>query len=169
MLASRSRLSVTAVCGPSPCRDHLLGANMSFITGHFTAMYAGTDIGESEQGWEIAESHLSEDILTDSGGDSPVDGVMRGTRHEVRGTGVEYDLVKAALYKANPRGATYDNVGKLMTSLAARLVMTPIAGTAAATELGAGKSIVFRKAIVLSDIVTLLANKNRKGPITFRC
>jgi hypothetical protein len=142
---------------------------MPFITGHFTAMYNGSNIGESEQGWEIAEAHLSEDILTDSGGDSPVDGVMRGTRHEVRGTMVEYDLVKAALYAANPRGTTFNNVGLLMTSLAKRLVMTPIVGTSAALELGASSSIVFRKAIILSDIVTLLANKNRKGPITFRC
>lgn len=142
---------------------------MSFITGHFTAKYNGSDLGESEQGWEIVEGHLVEDIITDSGGDAPVDGVQRGTRVEIRATYVEYDSIKAALYRANPRGATFTNVGKLYTNLAARLILTPVAGTTAETELGVGKSIVFTKAIVVSDINTLLATRHRKGPITFRC
>lgn len=140
-----------------------------FITGHFTAKYGGIDIGNTEQGWEIAEVQLFDDILTDTGGNAPVDGVQRGTRIEVRGTYVDYDAVKAALYAANPRGKAFDNVGALATNLAGILVLTPTAGTAAALDLGAGNSLIFHRAIVASDVTTLLATKHRKGPISFRC
>jgi len=140
-----------------------------FITGHFTATYGGVDLGQTEQGWEMVEAHLTEDIVTDSGGDAPVDGVQRGTRCEVRGTYVEYDKVADALYAADPSGASRQNVGQLMTNLAYVLVLTPVPGTTAAADLGTGNSLIFHRAIVVSDITTLLSTKHRKGPITFRC
>ena len=146
---------------------------MAFITGHLSASFndgATTgSIGTTEQGWELRENHLVEDIITDEGGDAPVDGVQRGTRVELHATYVEYDLMKRALYQANPRGTTFTNVGKLYTALAGRLILTPTVGTPAATDLGAGNSLVFYKAVVQTDISTLLATKLRKGPLTFRC
>ena len=144
-----------------------------FVTGHAVVSYnngaAFASLGESESGWEILENHLVEDINTDSGGDAPVDGVMRGTRIEARATYVEYDLIKAAIYAANPRGQHFTNVGKLYSSLAGRLVITPVPGTTAETDIGVGNSIVVYKAVVMSDVTTLIATKLRKGPITVRC
>jgi hypothetical protein len=140
-----------------------------FITGHFTATLDGVSLGETEQGWEMVEAHLTEDIVTDSGGDAPVDGVQRGTRCEVRGTYVEYDKVVDALYYANDSGSSRGNVGKLLTNLAGILVLTPVPGTTAAADLGEGNSLIFHRAIVVSDITTLLSTRHRKGPITFRC
>ena len=140
-----------------------------FMTGHFYAALDGYPLGETEQGWELNEVHLVEDIVTDSGGDAPVDGVMRGTRVEARCTYVEYDKIVDALYYANPSGQGYQNVGALMSDLAGELVLTPVAGTPAATDLGAGKSLKFYRAIVLNDINTLLSTRHRKGPMSFRC
>lgn len=142
---------------------------MSVITGHFTAKYNGVDLLETESGWELREVHLVEDVLTDNGGDVPVNGVMRGTRVDVRGVYVDYNAIKAALYAVNPQGRGIQNVGALISDLAHALVLTPTPGTSAATDIGAGKSYSFYVAVILNDISTLLSTRHRKGPITFRC
>ena len=140
-----------------------------FVTGHATLVYNNgavvADVGETESGWELLENHLVEDINTDSGGDAPVDGVQRGTRIELRGTYVEYDKIKAALYAANPRGQSFLNVGRLYSSLAGRIILTPTPGTTAETDLGVGNSILIAKAVIMTDITTLIATKLRKDPI----
>jgi hypothetical protein len=76
---------------------------------------------------------------------------------------VDYDLIKAALYKANTQGLPKANVGKVLVGLASALVLTPAAGVTAV------ETFTFHKAIVESDIETLLASKLRQGPCTFRC
>jgi hypothetical protein len=147
---------------------------MSYIAGHYTGTYkapAGSalTIGTTREGFRLRETHHSQQILTDDGGEAPVDGVQQGTEVLLSLDYVEYDSIRAVLYAANVRGQPKANVGKLLSALAGQLVLTPAAGTPAETLDVSGNSWVFYKAIIDSDIETLLASKLRQGPCTFRC
>ena len=128
---------------------------MAFIAGPYTATYApGTggsgvgspaSIGKTREGFTERLDFHHQPIMTDDGGEAQVDGVQLGRDTLVTLDYVEYDLIKAAIHAAEPEGKVYDNVGKLLTSLAGPLVLTPVAGTTAATS---GGTHTFHKAIV---------------------
>lgn len=142
---------------------------MSFIAGHYAATWNGTSIGTTREGFHLKETLHDEHILTDDGGDAPVDGVQRGTECMITLDYVEYDSIKPALYaQTGTPGDVMTNVGKLLTTLAKSLVLTAKAGTSAATVVGAIATLTATKAIVVSDIDTLMASKLRQGPITLR-
>jgi hypothetical protein len=139
---------------------------MSFIAGPYTAQYNGGDnIGRTENGFRIRVTVHEEPIRTDDGGDSIIDGVNRGADTIVELDYVEYEKIKAAMFASGPvaEGAPLTNVGKLCTSLAKALVLTPVAGT---TATG---TYTFHKALVRGDINILLASRLKKGPLSFLC
>jgi hypothetical protein len=146
-----------------------------FIAGPYTATYApagstsggsvGTDIGRTREGFTESIEYHHQPIQTDAGGESQVDGVQLGVDHLVRLDYVDYDLVKAAIHAVEPEGKVYDNVGKLLTSLAGPLVLTPVAGTTAAAS---GGTHTFHKAII-ENAEILFSSRLRQGPLTFRC
>lgn len=141
---------------------------MTFISGSYTATYNGNSIGSTEDGFRIQVQQHHEDIRTDDYGDVPVDGVQRGVSYQISLVGMEYNLVKAAMAKqGNALGASKDNVGKLLSSLAASLVLTATSGTPAASA-GNIQTLTATKAILITDFEVLLASRVRKGPLTFR-
>lgn len=159
-------------------------AGWNFITGLCTASWTaqgGTaiDIGDSETGWEIVESPLTEDIFASLGGRSPVDGVATGSIVMARANMVEFaKLVNTGfpssgagvspLYGVMNQGSPVSNVGKLLSSLAGKLILTPVPGTALATAAGS-KVLNIYTAINLSNVEQLLSYHIMKGPLVFRC
>lgn len=141
---------------------------MSFVSGSYTATYGGSSIGTTEDGYRVQVQQHHEDIRTDDYGDVPVDGVQRGVSYQVTLVGMEYNLVKAAMAKqASALGESKTNVGKLLSGLAASLVLTATSGTPADTA-GNIRSLTATKAILITDFELLLASRVRKGPLTFR-
>ncbi len=142
-----------------------------FIAGHYTAAFtppsgSSASIGDTREGFRLRENHHKQDIQTDTYGDGEVDGVGRGLSAEVQLDYVDYDLIRSVLYGQNPIGDAKSNVGLLLTTLAGQLVLTPVSGTTAASN--GGGAFTATKAIVTTDIETMLASKLRSGPCTFK-
>jgi hypothetical protein len=151
---------------------------MAFIAGHFIGHFSLGDlsaganyynIGGTREGFteEVAVHH--QPVISDRGGESQVDGIQQGSDMTLRLDYIEYDKIKPFLFIQEPEGRVYNNVGLTLTSLAGVLVLTPIAGTSAAADIGAGNSRMYYRAIIESNIPVLLASKLRQGPCTFRC
>jgi hypothetical protein len=146
---------------------------MTFIVGSYTSSLTpaggvAAPIGKTKEGFKITETPMVEWITTDESGDVKVDGVLRGQECRVTLDYAEYDSILPALYMAEAQGHAYDNVGKLVSTVAAQLVLTPAAGTTAKT-LDGTKVYTFFKCFLESDIETLLKNGHRTGPVTFYC
>lgn len=140
---------------------------MSHIAGHYDATWDGDDIGSTRDGFRLRETMHAEMILDDEYGDAPVDGVNRGCEVLITLDYIDYDLVKDAIYAhVGTEGDVLSNVGKLLTGLAKTLVLTAKTGTPAASGIA---TLTADKAIIVSDVETLLASRLRQGPITFRC
>lgn len=139
---------------------------MTFVAGAYTATWNAASIGATENGFTVENENHIQPITIDEFGDSIVDGVNQGTSVTVRLDFVEYTLIKVAMTASHVIGAPKTNVGKTMVSLAQPLVLTPVAGTPAATD---GGTWTFHKCVVEGNVDVLLSSKHRKGPITFRC
>jgi hypothetical protein len=153
---------------------------MAYVSGHFNSFYstvsgsAGASyvaMGSTESGFELIESYHEEAVVDDAFGMAQPDAIQQGKDCIVRLTYVEYDKIFncGALYQQIAQGQINPNVGIPLSTLAGELALMPVTGTPAATQLGAGNAYVFYKAIIVSDISTLLSSKYRRGPITFRC
>jgi hypothetical protein len=137
------------------------------ISGGYTAMYNGSNIGRTRDGATIHKTIHFEPVHTDDYADSPADGVARGISFMVTLDYAEYGLIKAALDVAEgTEGLASLNVGLLASALAQQLVLTAVPGTPAATLDGANKYF-FDLAIVQDDVSWILANHPRQGPIRF--
>lgn len=151
---------------------------MTFIAGPYTVTYNAVDIGITEDGAELEHTYYSELVRGDNYGDTVQDGVYRGGDCFVSMTLQEWD--NAALHAAmNPFGSgavpsgLSGQVGRLMTTLAKPLVLTPVAGTTAATAtVGATNARTFTaaKAILAENfpIRFQFASRLRRVPLRFR-
>lgn len=147
---------------------------MGFVAGSFTAKFkpaggAFAGIGRTEEGFEIENVPHVQPIVTDDMGQAQVNGVNQGLDVLVTFSGAEYDLIEPLLFATHPQGEANTNVGQLQSDLAGQLVLTPVAGTPAATLLGAGKSYVFPLAYSEGNMRLLCSSKWRRGPVTLRC
>ena len=115
---------------------------MTFIAGPYsaTAAFASTtaDLGTIEDGFELEGITYQELIRGDNLGDSVQDGVYRGQDIFLSATFLEWDK-EVLHYLMNPYGGSTGStlgeigqVGRLATSLAVQIVLTPAAGTTAA-------------------------------------
>ena len=157
------------------------------IAGHFTATFgpANTPIGTTESGFRIHEARHHQRVSDDAYGDAMPDAVNQGSDISVSLTWIEYDLVVAAMQTFNTQGGTTpgsgvlpslpyftgsvnNQVGQLISTQSAALILTPVQHTPWANYLGA-KTWQFPLASVATDIEWLLASKYTKGPITFTC
>lgn len=134
-----------------------------YVAGHYTITLGGTDLGSTENGYNIV-THLHEvPINDDEFGEGAADGIQAGADYEIEFTGIEWPKVKAALGVATTAiGNTNDNVGKLMSGLAQTLIITPVAGTPAAAT---GNTLTATKAIVVSDYNWNAGYQLRKVPV----
>lgn len=138
------------------------------ISGGYTAMYNGSNIGRTVNGFKIVANNHSEPVKTDDYGDVPADYVMRGTEYMVQLEYAEYALILAALNTAAAtEGVASINVGLLASGIGKALVLTAIAGTPAAAL--ATPTYTFPIAIILDDVDWMLANHRREGPVHFKC
>lgn len=144
---------------------------MAYIAGAYTGAYTPSGGGSAvtlttEDGFEVLEQFHGEDIRTDNTGDAVVDRVNRAATTRLRFTGVEADKMQSIIYDTYDRGNPLGKVGTLVSSECGSLVLTPKAGTAAATADG---TWTFHKIVVDGDISLLLSSRHRKIPVTFLC
>lgn len=138
-----------------------------FVAGAYNATWNGTPIGGTENGFNKREIFFHEPVNSDAFGRMEVDGVQEGSDVLITLDSIEYNAIEAAIYaQTGTAGAGNANVGKLLSSLAKQLVLTPVGGT---TVTGSGHTWTFPLAIIVDDVQTLLSRRLRKGPLTFRC
>lgn len=156
---------------------------MTFITGAFTATYAGYPLGTTEEGFEQVTSRVQEEIRADQYR-GILDGVFQGIDMQIRMVLMELDLagVRRLLwpYDHDADGTYSDNhgwvgiAGKLMSSLAAPLVLTPCAGSTAKTvgnpETGSTlTSITFHQCVLAAEATSIRYSSSlRKYPVTLQ-
>ena len=136
----------------------------SFVAGHYTATWNGSNIGTTRDGFGITDTFHVERINIDEYGDAPIDGVQRGVSTSVELDFAEYPLILGALYGQNngSQGQANNTVGQLIGTLAKPLILTPAGGT------GTGSSAwTFTRAIIDNSIRIMLQTKNRQGPVQF--
>jgi len=139
----------------------------TFVAGHYTATYASSPIGASKEGFTIRIEYLQRDIVVDEQGEGVCDQLQSGMNMFVDLDYCEYTLIAPALMAQQggvvSQGTIIPQVGKLLSSLAGILVLTPSTTRTNNTDI-----YTFAKAIVVDEIPILLSSNLRSGPITFR-
>lgn len=148
------------------------GPAIKTIAGHYTAMWNGSNIGTTRDGFRIIEQNHDEFVHTDDYGDAACDAVNRGTDVEVELDYAEYQLVLPLINShvggtAN-QGSSNQNCGVLASAIAHPLVLIAAAGTSAAALDNSGVW-TFYLAKVITDVDTLLANHARQGRLRVKC
>jgi hypothetical protein len=140
---------------------------VTFIAGSYSALYNGLDLGIIEDGFTIDWVSRAEDIITDVGGASPVDGVYQGLEMQLSFTLAEWDAAgaQAAFWPFATTFGEIGVIGRLLSSMAKTLILTKCASNAAAPT-----AITFASAILAPgfNVSTLWANKHRKIPLQMR-
>jgi hypothetical protein len=149
--------------------------------GHFLAAFAPTSIGSgssttwytigtTEDGWNLEQQMHEEEVHDDAHGDAPIDTVNRGSSYNVTGILINRSALTTAgvLVTQSPIGSSNAYAGQLGSKLYGSLCLTPVAGTTAALNIGAGNSILFFLAAIANNINQLLANRAQKIQATFR-
>lgn len=140
---------------------------MTFIAGSYSAQYNSLDLGIIDDGFTIDWVSRSEDIITDVGGATPVDGVYQGLEMQVSFTLAEWDAAAAqsAFWPFATTLGEVGQMGRLLSSMARTLILTKCTGNAAAPT-----AITFQSAILAPgfNVSTLWANKHRKIPLQMR-
>jgi hypothetical protein len=140
---------------------------VTFIAGSYTAEYNGQNLGIIEDGFTIDWVSRAEDIITDVGGATPVDGVYQGLEMQVSFTLSEWDAAgaQAAFWPFATNFGEVGRIGRLLSSMAKALILTKCADTSAAPT-----AITFASAILAPgfNVSTLWANKHRKIPLQMR-
>lgn len=153
---------------------------MTFIAGPFTATYVPAlggstplSLGITEDGFELESTYFADLIRGDNLGETIQDGVYRGKDVYLSTVLEEVDLdgVNRAFNPFIDTDLITDlsevgQVGRLLTNLAGSLVLTPTAGTGAATLAA---TFTASKAIIAPGfpIRQVLATRHRKMPVRF--
>lgn len=147
---------------------------MALIAGAFTATYnpnsaGAADIGATREGFRIREIIHVQQVIDDTAGEAPVDGIMQGVEVLVTVDYIDYAKIKAAIYAASTQGQPKSKVGYMTAGLGGPLILTPVANTPADLADSPNGIWTFHFAVIESDVETLLSSKLRQGPVTFRC
>ena len=138
---------------------------MAFIAGTYTATLNGNTLGVTEGGFEIENINFGERIIGDNLGQSMQDYVYQGGDVFISMVLEEYNAAgAAAAFWPWAVWGTIGQVGRLATAVGTALVLTDVAGTAAA---GLPASISVTKAILAPgfSVRQLLATRLRKIPL----
>jgi hypothetical protein len=152
-------------------------AQLGTTSGYFTAYYAPhgsapayVSVGQCQDGWEIETTLHEQDVHSDAFGEAVAERINQGADYRVTGISIEYLKLKACLALFNQPGAQGNvniNVGLRGTDLYGALALTPLIGTPAATELGAGNSYSFPFAAVGNTFNIPLMSKCRIVHLSF--
>lgn len=138
-----------------------------YVSGHYDATYGGTTIGSTEQGFRIHLRQHEVGVNDDAFGEGNPDMIQAGADYEIELIAIEYSKFKTAMgIQTAGIGHTNDNVGKLLSSMASALVLTPVAGTPAASY---GNTATAPLAILIGDIDWNNSYNLRKINARFRC
>lgn len=142
---------------------------MAFYSGSYRAVFNDLDLGQVEDGFTLTYRRSVENILTDAGGDAPVDAVHRGVTatlsfilSEWNNEGME--AVSWPFRDSSGNIVTYGETGRigiLDNVMAKILVLT------ACDANNDPATITFPKAVISPDfdVTILFANRHRKIPI----
>lgn len=151
-------------------------AQLSTIAGFFTVFWsppgsspAYVNLGQTREGATIETTVHEQDVHSDAFGDAIAETIQQGVDYRVTLTGIEYTKVKQAMF-ALPvtQGNVNTKVGLRGTDLYGPLALTPIVGTPASTEIGAGNSYVFPLTAPGNNINILLSSKLREINLSFK-
>lgn len=139
---------------------------MTFIAGSYSATYNSLDLGIIDDGFTIDWTSRAEDIITDVGGATPIDGVYQGLEMQVSFTLAEWDAsaAKAAFWPFATTLGEVGAMGRLLSTMASSLILTRCQSPTVPT------SITFSSAILAPgfNVSALFANKHRKIPLQMR-
>lgn len=140
---------------------------MAKIAGHYTCTWNGAGIGSTREGFHITTRHFHQPVIDDAFGEMQADGIQQGADVIIELDYIDYDSIATALFaQEGAEGAGNAKVGYTLTSLSHALVLTPVAGTPAATLSTPGYN--FPLAIIAEDMEVLAASKLRQGRCRFR-
>jgi hypothetical protein len=136
---------------------------MAYIAGQYSATYNAAAIGQIEDGFEVEYGAVVQDIMSDMFR-AREDGVFQGIEFLVRFVLMEPTVAGVArlVWPWSTTVGQSGVVGRLMTTMAAPLVLTACAGTNASPA-----SLTFTRAVMWTDRVTSkYASEARKIPVT---
>lgn len=142
----------------------------NFSPGGYSVTWNGSDLGLANNPTRFARSHESQPISVDLYGNCVVDGVYRGGRVFVMVTLAEWTAnIRSAIWPFGADFGAVGTMGRLLSDIAASLVLTPAANTAAAA-LG-NNTFTASKAILGAQnrVEFLLGNVERNIPLLFEC
>jgi len=148
------------------------------INGAYTIAWDGAnDLGNTENGFTIRVVPYFEEIRSDAGGDSLLNGIHRGADVFVDFDYLDYkelmdhDVMMPVVGTTDPpRDATgyvenyISTIGAQILAHAKVLVLAPLAISGG----NAKNTYTFHKAYPISDFTTLLSMNFRRGPMTFQ-
>ncbi len=151
-------------------------AQLSTVAGFFNVFWSPhgsaasyVSLGQTREGANIETTIHEQDVHSDAFGDAIADTIQQGVDYRVTLIGIEYTKLKQALFALPAaQGNVNITVGLRGTDLYGSLAMTPITGTPAATEAGAGNSYVFPIATPANDFSILLSSKLREVHVSFK-
>ena len=137
-----------------------------FVAGAYDITYGGAKIGTSKTGATVTIEYHDRPILVDEMAEGPVDSLQAGMSMFIDFDYAEYLKIEGALMAQQGGAATQGDiasqVGKLLSTLGAQLVFTPIVRT------NNNHTYTFHVAVVVDKIGILLSSALREGPVTFR-
>lgn len=150
---------------------------MAFYSGAYKAVYNNLDLGLVEDGFTLSYRRSVEDIITDAGGDTPVDAVHRGVIASLSFVLSEWTMAAASGMKllswpfiGDDNAATlFGEMGRLGVLDSTMIPANPLVLTAC-NSANKPLSITFHAAILAPDfdVSTLFANRHRKVAVQMR-
>jgi hypothetical protein len=161
---------------------------MTFISGAFQATFGGLPLGLTEDGFEVTTARMQEEIRADHY-KGLLDAIYQGIEMTIRAVFLEADQPglqrllwpynydnDVTAYEDGDNGKVAAGSGQLISSWALPLIMTPCAGTTAATKgkhnLGANTStaltnITFPRVVLAPESQSIRYSASlRKIPVT---
>jgi hypothetical protein len=148
---------------------------MAFIAGAYSAYWGAsatdnTRLGMIEDGFDLSYSKQGELILTDTGGDTPMNGVYKGVDMTVSFTLTELNLagVNSLLWPFSATRGELGAIGRLDSVMAQPLVLTACYPPSAGATIPA--TITFHATLIENeaDIMITHGNRHRKAAVTMR-
>ncbi len=159
------------------------GLKRGYIAGHFNVAFSASSYGSSagatwstfgstRDGFRLKPILHEQEVHDDAFGDGVADTIQQGVDYQLEGIAIEYAKLSssnAMWSQIGVEGLNNQNVGHRGSDLYGSLCLTPVAGTPAATQIGAGNSYLFYLCAIINDPEVLLSAKLREVPVTFRC
>ena len=149
-----------------------LSANVA--AGHYTALctrgaFTNVNLGKIDQVRRLRRRMAAQLFQTDQYGDCDIDGVYRGGNVSLTMTFKEWTpQIRNVLWPADANFGDVGIVGRMLTSMAGSLTLTPVAGTPAAALCPQSILIPYIQIAPENDQEFLMGNIVRDVPVVFK-